>query len=110
MIHVGTAMMQARKARLAEAPAGYCADGQPQQSPPKSGHPPQRSQTQNQPEPRTSGFQKKGGEKQSNMGLVQLCPSLWNMVDLCRVLASTRDSLAAFLTEGRRRGSHILSN
>jgi len=37
MIHVSTAKMQDRKARLAEAPAGYCAGGQPQQSPPKWG-------------------------------------------------------------------------
>jgi len=76
----------------------------------KSGQPPQCSQTQNQQEPSTSELQTKGGEKQSNIGLVHLCPSLWKMVGLCRVLASTSDPPAAFLTEGRRRGSNILGN
>ena len=101
MIHNSIVKRWARKARLAEAPAEDCAETGTCLRPVRLR--PSRS-------PANLGSRHKEVKNDPSMGLVHLCPSLWKMAGICRVLASTRDPVTALLTAGRQRGSHILGN
>ena len=56
------------------------------------------------------GSKVKGVENHWGRGLAHLGSHLRKVVSLCRVLASTRDPLAAHLTAGRRSGPGRVGN